>query len=112
MHRRWQREQTSDARRGHHSETIFRMERDHNSANDYDDEQKHDEQTDAQAELFADHRENEIGVRVREVEHFLPAVTETESIHSSATPRDERLHLLQSGVFFVALEIRERDQAF
>src|SRR5438874_5452229 len=87
------------------------MERDHDAANDYDDKQKHDEQTDPQPQLFADHRENEIGVSVGKVEHFLPAVSETESIHPAAAPCDQRLHLLQSSVFFIALEICERDEA-
>ena len=92
------------------TEAILRVQRDHHSADDDDDEQKNDEQTDAQPELFADHRENEIGVRVRQVEHFLPAVAEAEAFDSAAAPRDQRLHLLQARVFFELLRIHERGE--
>ncbi len=46
------------------TEAILRMERDHHSADDNKDEQKHDEQADAQAQFLADHGKDEIGVRV------------------------------------------------
>ena len=83
------------------------MQRDHRPADDDDDEEKHDEQTHPQTEFFADHRENEVGVRVGKVEHFLPAIPEAETFDSAAAPRDQRLHLLQAGVFFEAFRIHE-----
>ena len=57
--------------------------------------------------FLADHRKNEIGVRVGQVEHFLAAVAEAEPFDSAAAPGDQRLHLLQAGVLFVALGIDE-----
>ena len=68
---------------------------------------KDDEQADPQSELLADHRKNEIGVRVGQVEHFLPAVAETETFHSAAAPRDQRLHLLQTGVLLEVFRIQK-----
>ena len=40
-------------------------------------------------------------MRVRQVGHFLPAVTEPETLDSAAAPRDQGLHLLQPGVQLV-----------
>ena len=57
--------------------------------------------------FLADHRENEVGVRVGQVEHFLPAVAEPETFDSAAAPRDQRLHLLQAGVLLEAFRIHE-----
>jgi hypothetical protein len=65
------------------SETIFCVQGDHNSANDDHHKKKDDEQTDAQTELFADHRKNKVGVRIRQIIHFLPAVAESME-HSSS----------------------------
>src|SRR5207245_5896038 len=86
------------------------MQRDDDSANNHNHKKKNDKQTDSQPELLTDHRKNEIGVRVRQIEHFLPAVSEPETFHSAATPGDQRLHLLKARVIFVALKIGERDQ--
>src|SRR5437762_9428059 len=86
------------------------MQRDDDSANDHNDEKKNDQQAHPKAKLLANHRKNEIGVRVGQVEHLLAAIAETESFHSAAAPGDQRLHLLQAGVFLVALEICKRDQ--
>ena len=69
--------------------------------------EKDDEQTDPQTELLADHRENEIGVRVGKVEHFLAAVPEAEAFHSTAAPRDQCLHLLQASVVLEAFGIHK-----
>ncbi len=69
---------------------------------------KHDEQAHPQTQLLADHRKNEVGVGIRKVEHFLPAVSETEAFHSAAPPRDQGLHLLQTGVVLKAFRIHER----
>ena len=111
VHRGLQSQQRNDAAAEEQSETILGVQRDHDSADDDDDEQKDHEQTDPQTELFADHRKNEIGVRVGQIEHFLAAVAETESFHSAAAPRDQRLHLLQTGIFLEALRIEETRRA-
>src|ERR1044071_8967256 len=84
------------------------MQRNHHPAdNDYDKE-KHDEQTDSQTKLLADHRENEVGVGVGKVEHLLTAISEPETFHPATAPRDQSLHLLQSGVLFEAFGIHKR----
>ena len=105
--RRLQGQQRNDAAAEQQTKTILRVQRDHHSAHDDDDEEEHDEQTDAQTEFLADHRENEIGVRIGQVEHFLPAVAEAESFHSAAAPGDECLHLLQASASLIALRIHE-----
>src|SRR5437868_14669291 len=87
------------------------MQRDHHPANDDDDKQKDDEQADAQSQFLADHWKNEIGVRVGQIEHFLATVAETKPFHTAAAPRDQRLHLLQTGILFVILRMYGREEA-
>ena len=89
---------------------VLRVQRDQQSANNDDHEQEHDQQTDSQAELFADHGKDEIGVRVRQVEHLLPAVAEAEAFHSTAAPRDQRLHLLEARVILETFRVHECGQ--
>src|SRR4026208_1835878 len=79
------------------------MQRDHDAANNDDHEQKDYEQTEPQTEFFANNWENEIRVCVRQIKHFLATIAQTESFHSSATPGNQCLHLLQAGVFLVVL---------
>ena len=52
------------------SETISRVERDRHPANDHEDEKKNDDQTEAQAQLLAHDREDEVRVGVGQVGHF------------------------------------------
>ena len=80
------------------------------AAHDDDDEQEDDEQTDAQAEFLADHREDKIGVSVRQIHHFLASISEAKPFHPAATPRDQRLHLLQAGVVLEAFRVHKRRQ--
>ncbi len=53
---------------------------------------------------------DEVGVRVGQVEHFLPAVAEPKSFDSATAPRDERLQLLQASALLVELRIHESGQ--
>ena len=92
------------------SETVSRVERDRHPANDDEDEKKNDEQTEAQTQLLAHDRENEVSVSVGQVGHFLPAVAETETVDSAAPPGDQRLHLLQAGRQLVLLRMEERQE--
>src|SRR6185312_3337160 len=67
--------------------------------------------TETQSELFADDWKNEIGVRVRQVEHFLATVAEAKPVYSAAAQSDQRLHLLQTGVLFETFRIEKSGQA-
>src|SRR6266850_438801 len=84
------------------------MQRDHQPADDDYDKKEYDEQTHPQTKLLADHRENEVGVRIGKIEHLLPAVPEPETFHSTTSPRDQSLHLLQTSVLFEAFGIHKR----
>src|SRR2546423_14246748 len=84
------------------------MQGDNHSANDDYYEKKNHQETDAQTKLFADNGKNEVGVRVGEIKHLLPAIAETESFHPAAAPREQRLHLLQTGILFEPLRIKKR----
>ena len=92
------------------TEAIFRVQRNHRSANDDDDEEEDDKQTGAQTKFLADNWENEIGVRVGQVEHFLAAVAESKTFHSAAAPRDQCLHLLQAIGLLIRFEIAKRSE--
>src|SRR5437773_9306457 len=89
------------------TETIFDVQRNHHSANDDDDKQEDYEQAETQTKLFTDDRKNEIGMRVREIKHFLAAVAETEPVDAATAERNQGLHLLQAGVFFETLRIEK-----
>src|SRR5512133_3600509 len=50
-------------------------------------------------------------MRVGKVEHFLAPVAEAEPFHSTASPGDQRLHLLQTGVLLVIFRMQKGKEA-
>ena len=87
------------------------MQRNHDAANNYHNEQKNHQKTEPQAKFFADDWKNKIGVCVRQIQHLLATVPQSEAVHPAAAPGDQRLHLLQSGVVLVVLRMKKRGEA-
>src|SRR6266576_5018491 len=87
------------------------MQCDHHSTHDHDNKQEHHQQTHSQSQFFTNHRKNEVSMGIRQIQHLLPSVTQTEAFHSAAPPGNERLHLLQSGVVFEFFRIHKRGQS-
>src|SRR5260370_1719175 len=98
--RRLQSQKRNNAAAKKQSESVFGMQRDHDPANNDDHKQKDHEQAEPQTELFADNRENEICMRVRQIKHLLSAIAQAKPFHSPTAPGDEGLHLLQTSIFF------------
>src|SRR4029077_18578353 len=67
----------------------------HPAEQDHQEERDHDRGSD-QSEFFADYREDEIGVRLRQVKHFLTARAQTYSPFAALAERDKRLHQLEA----------------
>ena len=75
------------------------------------DEERDHEQPADQAELLADDREDEVGVRVREEVPFGPARAEADAGQPAAADRDERLRDLVPRVGLVGERMQEREEA-
>jgi hypothetical protein len=60
-----------------------------------DREEREDEERAREPELLADHREEKVGVRLRQVEHLLPALAEPDTPEPARPERDERLLQLE-----------------
>ena len=71
---------------------------------------KHQQRT-TDTELFADQREDEIGVRFRQKEHLLPTLAEPDAGETAGAEGDQRLHELKGDVLAVAPRIEEGENA-
>src|SRR4030095_16866191 len=73
-----QRKERNDPAAEQQSKTITSVQRNHDAANNYHNEQKNHQKTEPHTKFFADDWKNKIGVRVRQIEHLLPAITSSE----------------------------------
>ena len=83
------------------------MQRNHDAANNYHNEQKNHQKTKPQTKLFADDWKNKICVRIRQIQHLLPTIAQPKPVHPAAAPGDQRLHLLQAGIVLVILRMKK-----
>ena len=74
-------------------------------------EQPEHEQAADEAELLADDREDEVGVRVGEEHPLGPARAEPDAVDAAAAERDQRLRDLVAGVRRVGPRVEEREHA-
>ena len=63
-----------------------------------------------EAELLADDREDEVGVRLGKEEELLPPVADAESAQAAGADRDQRLHRLEPLPQRIGLGIQKREQ--
>src|SRR3989449_11302042 len=74
-------------------------------------EEREDDERPGQPELLADHREEEVGVRLGEVEHLLPALAEPHTPQAPRAEGDERLLQLEADAERIAVRGEEGDEA-
>ena len=74
-------------------------------------EERQDDERSGQPELLADHREEEVGVRLGEVEHLLPALAEPHTPQAPRAEGDERLLELEVDTERIAVGVKEGDDA-
>src|SRR5437762_2702083 len=74
-------------------------------------EEPQDDERPGQAELLADHREEEVGVRLGEVEHLLLARAEPHAPQAPRAEGDERLLQLEVDAERIAVRVEEGDDA-
>src|SRR5438094_468085 len=74
-------------------------------------EAREDDERPGQPELLADHREEEVGVRLGEVEHLLPALAEPHTPQAPRAEGDERLLELEVDAEGIAVGVKEGDDA-
>src|SRR5437762_2880897 len=74
-------------------------------------EEREDDERPGQAELLADHREEEVGVRLGEVEHLLLARAEPHAPQAPRAEGDERLLQLEVDAERIAVRVEEGDDA-
>ena len=74
-------------------------------------EQREHEQAADEAELLADDREDEVGVRVGQEQPLRAARAEADAVHATAAERDQRLRDLVAGVGLVLPRVQEREHA-
>ena len=89
---------------------IGRALRDPDAAVGQHAEQHDDQQRADQAELLADDRQDEVGVRVRQVGPLLPAGAEADAPPAAGGKRVQTLHRLPSGVLRVLEGVGERGE--
>ena len=98
-----------DAGGEQHAEAIGRALRDPEADEPEAGEQPEHEQAADEAELLADDREDEVGVRVREEQPLGAARAEPDAVHAAAPERDQRLRDLVAGVPLVVPRMQERE---
>ena len=94
-----------------HAEGIGRTARDAEPDEPEPGEQPEHEQAADEPDLFADDREDEVGVRVREEEPLGAARTEADAVDAAAADRDQRPVELVAGVADVVARMQEREHA-
>src|SRR6266511_34922 len=100
-----------DARGKQHPEAIGCAQRGADAQDRERDEQAEDDGRPDEPELFADHREDEVGVSVREEQPLRPASAEAHAVDAATPERDQRLHDLVAGVGRVGARMQEREHA-
>src|SRR5205823_13962014 len=59
------------------SKTITSVQRNHDAANNYHNEQKNHQKTESETKFFADDWKNEIRMCVRQIQHLLPTIAQS-----------------------------------
>lgn len=81
-----------------------------NPREDDQDESKDDEPGKSQSEFLADHREDKIGMGIRQIEHLLPPLSQSESVESPRSEGDKSLPLLKPLSELILLGMKETGQ--
>ena len=99
-----------DPGREQHAEPVGRARRGAHAEHGERDEQREHRAAADEAELLADDREDEVGVRVRQEVPLRPAGAEADAGQAAAAERDERLRDLVARVAGVVERVQEREQ--
>src|SRR5258708_1340073 len=91
-------------------EAVLAEARHTKTAPDEKREDRHQRKGADEAELLADDRENEVGVRLRQEKELLPAVADAQPAQSSGADRDQRLHRLEPFSQRIGFRIQEREE--